>query len=306
MKTAKSAGGAVPLATDFSTPARRAYIYAVKFSSTLQSSLILLHVVKALPEFDTWSPSARRLLHQLRTKALLELGRMARIAQDAGVSVEHRLIVGIPEDAILKTAEESGAAFIAMGTHGRTGWDRLQLGSNTEAMLRKAPCPVLTVHDATAADVPLNPRRVKLKRILVAMDFSASSGAAFRSAVRLARQFDARVVLVHAFDPAKGARSGRGHAGDSIRQRADRRLQQAVAAEQAERHVAERISESGNPVKVILDQAKRVTADLIVMGTNGRRHMHRLVMGSVAESVVRRGGCPVLVVKAGVRQAHDT
>ena len=98
---------------------------------------------------------------------------MARIAQDAGVSVEHRLIVGIPEDAILKTAEESGAAFIAMGTHGRTGWDRLQLGSNTEAMLRKAPCPVLTVHDATAADVPLNPRRVKLKRILVAMDFSA-------------------------------------------------------------------------------------------------------------------------------------
>ena len=306
MKTAKSAGGAVPLATDFSTPARRAYIYAVKFSSTLQSSLILLHVVKALPEFDTWSPSGRRLLHQLRTKALLELGRMARIAQDAGVSVEHRLIVGIPEDAILKTAEESGAAFIAMGTHGRTGWDRLQLGSNTEAMLRKAPCPVLTVHDATAADVPLNPRRVKLKRILVAMDFSASSGAAFRSAVRLARQFDARVVLVHAFDPAKGARSGRGHAGDSIRQRADRRLQQAVAAGQAERHVAERILEFGNPVKVILDQAKRVTADLIVMGTNGRRHMHRLVMGSVAESVVRRGGCPVLVVKAGVRQAHDT
>ena len=306
MRTAKRARGAVLLATDFSAPARRAYIYAIKFSSMLQSSLILLHVVKALPEFDTWSPSARRFLHQLRTKALLELGRMVRIAQDAGVIAEHRLVVGIPEDSILKTAEECDAAFLVMGTHGRTGWDRLQLGSNTEAMLRKAACPVLTVHGATAADVPLNPRRVRLKQILVALDFSAPSEAAFRSAVRLARQFDARVALVHAFDPAKGARTGRGHAGDSIRKRADRRLQQAVAAEQAERQVAERISELGNPVKVILDQAKRVGADLIVMGTTGRRHVHRLVMGSVAESVVRRGGCPILVVKAGVRQTHDT
>jgi universal stress protein A len=49
-----------------------------------------------------------------------------------------------------------------------------------------------------------------------------------------------------------------------------------------------------------------VTADLIVTGTNGRRHMHRLVMGSVAESVVRRGGCPILVVKAEARQTHET
>ena len=103
---------------------------------------------------------------------MLELGRMSRIATDGGVITEHKLIVGIPEDSILKIAEETEADLIAMGTHGRTGWDRLQLGSTAEAVLRNAHCPVLTVHAAIVADSPLNPRRIKLSRILVVMDFS--------------------------------------------------------------------------------------------------------------------------------------
>jgi nucleotide-binding universal stress UspA family protein len=226
---------------------------------------------------------------------------MARIAREEGIATEHKLIVGIPEDSILKVAEETSADLVAMGTHGRTGWDRLQLGNTAETLLRNAPCPVLTVHAATVADVPLNQRRVKLRRMLVALDFSAPSAAALRAAALLARRFNARAIIVHALGPSASSRPARGQAAESVGDRADRQFQRAIAAAQAEQCIVDRIVEPGNPVDVILDQARRVMADLIVMGTNGRRGVERLVLGSVAESVVRRAGCPVLIVKGGIR-----
>jgi nucleotide-binding universal stress UspA family protein len=303
MRNAGGARNAMILATDFSKPARRAYSYALKLSSVLTFRLILLHGVKAHPDVEGWSPAARRSLGSLRTKAMLELGRMARVARDSGVITEHKLIVGIPEDSILDVAENTQAVLIAMGTHGRTGWDRLQLGSTAETILRKAPCPVFTVHAAAVADAPLSLRRLTFRRILVAMDFSAPSEAALRSAARLAKPFNARVVLLHALEPSSSSGSERSHVSESIDRTADRQFQTAVSAAQANRFVLDRISEPGKPVEVILNQAKRVMADVIVMGTNGRRGMHRLVLGSVAESVVRRAGCPVLVVKAATRKA---
>jgi nucleotide-binding universal stress UspA family protein len=293
--------GTILLATDFSLPARRAFVYATRLSQLLQRRLVLLHAITAFPDLHAWSRPVRRTQHQLRTKALLELGRMARIAHEQGVTVTHRLAIGVPEDSILKAVEQNNAALLVMGTHGRTGWDRLQLGSSAEAMIRKAPCPVLTVHGETVAHVPLSPRRLTLKRLLVATDFSAASEAALRSATLLARQCNARAALVYALDPAKSPRRGHRHAGESARRRADRLLEEAVAAVQAERYIAELIAQSGKPVEVILHLAKRVTADLIVMGTKGRRGMRSLMAGSVAEAVVRRAGCPVLVVKAGMR-----
>jgi nucleotide-binding universal stress UspA family protein len=59
---------------------------------------------------------------------------------------------------------------------------------------------------------------------------------------------------------------------------------------------------TGNPVEVILDQAKHQKTDLLIVGTHGRRGMKRLMLGSVAEAVVRRAACPVFIVKARVRK----
>jgi nucleotide-binding universal stress UspA family protein len=256
---------AIILATDFSKPARRAYSYALKLSSVLKSRLILLHVVKAHPDVEGWSPQPVRSFGSLRTKAMLELGRMARVAKDSGVIIEPKLIVGIPEDSILNIAEDTRAHLIAMGTHGRTSWDRLQLGSATETILRKAPCPVLTVHSAAVADAPLSLRRLTFRRILMAMDFSAPSEAALRSAARLAKPFNARVVLVHALEPSPSSGPERSHVSESIDRTAGRQFQRAVSAAQANRFVLDRISEPGKPVEVILNQAKRAMADLIVL-----------------------------------------
>lgn len=119
----------------------------------------------------------------------------------------------------------------------------------------------------------------------------------------LAERLKAEAVFVHACEPSRRSRFGQTPGGAS--HRADRRIQKAVSASRADQIVRDRIIFPGDPVEVILDQAKSVKADLIVMGTHGRRGMSRLMLGSVAESVVRRAGCPVLTVKAGVRERPE-
>ena len=129
------------------------------------------------------------------------------------------------------------------------------------------------------------------------MDFSASSEAALRCAVKLAQRLNGRAVLVHAFDPSGSPRLDEARVREFRNRTLDQRLNKTTSVSQADPFIMESIVEPGDPVKVILDQAKRLRADLIVMGTNGRRGVQRLVLGSVAESVVRRAGCPVFVVK---------
>jgi nucleotide-binding universal stress UspA family protein len=286
------------LATDFSKPARNAYSHAAALASLLRIRLILLHVVKAPPEFETWSPAARRKLGPMKTKALLELGRMARLAKDHGVKAEHRLVVGIPEDAILDIAEKTRANLIAIGTHGRTGFERLRLGSVAEEVLRKASSPVLTVHAASVADAPFRRQRPKLDTILVAMDFSVSSDAALRTAAVLAARVHAQISLLHVFDAWASVGQDDARVRKFKSHKVDQRAQRVLSTLRATPQAFNGIVVPGEAVKVILDQAKSMKADVIVIGTNGRRGLKRLVLGSVAEAVVRRARCPVLVVKA--------
>lgn len=304
MNIASRTTRSILLATDFSKPARQAYSYALSLASIFRTRLILLHVVKAPPGFETWSPAARRSLGPLRTKALLELGRMARLARDNGVTAEHRLVVDIPEDAILNIAEKSRADVIAIGTHGRTGLDRLRLGSVAEAVLRKAACPVLTVHAGSFSDAPIRGQRLKWHRLLVPMDFTASSDAALRFAAMLAERLHGQISIVHVFDP--WAAVGQDHA--RVREFKTRKLAQRVrkvmSALKSDLSDFNTILAPGDAGEVILNLAKREVADLIVMGTHGRRGLQRLVLGSVAGSVVRRAGCPVLVVKAAKRSRN--
>jgi len=298
MKRSASSKGTVLLATDFSASAARVTPHAMALASSLNLSLTLVHVVKAPPGSEDWSPAARRSTDSLKTRALLELARLARLADDKGVAVDHRVLVGIPADSILEVAEDADVKLIVVGTHGRTGLNRLRLGSVAETIVREAPCPVLT---GGASDRTLSPAGAAWfgsPRLLVAVDFSLSSRAAFRFAVVLARRLRARMTLLHAAEPSGRSRSRDGHIDASYRRKAERWFQAAVSASRAGHMVNERIVIPGNPAEVILDQAKRVRADLIVMGSHGRRGLSLLMLGSVARSVVRQARSPVLVVKA--------
>ncbi|ULA59970.1 MAG: hypothetical protein LZF60_170109 [Nitrospira sp.] len=300
MRTSARTTGRLLLAVDFSKPASRAVPYAIKLASVLNLRLTVVHVLPAPPGFPPWAPASSRSLNPLRTKALLDLGRVVRVANDNQVTAEYKLLTGVPEDAILQTADEIRAGLIVMGTHARSGLDRLKLGSVATAVLRRAHCPVFTIRAAAGGHPALHPLRLNLSRILVATDFSPSSETALRRAAELARLLQAEVRLLHIAElPLRASSSAQ--AANSTEARMERKFRQALSASGADDVVVEHLLLHGDPADSILAHAARTKTRLIVMGTQGRRGVERLLLGSVAEAVIRAAHCPVLVVRNGGR-----
>jgi nucleotide-binding universal stress UspA family protein len=136
-----------------------------------------------------------------------------------------------------------------------------------------------------------------VKTILHATDFSQNSAFAFRLACALARDYGARLVILHAAEPSLGLYS------QGVYLPAPEGSLEALHDQllQLQPHdsgiVTEHRLEEGEPVPMILMVAKEIGADVIVLGTHGRTGLGRFLMGSVAEQVVRKAPCPVLTVK---------
>lgn len=295
------------LATDFSVPAQRAYAYTAQLAPALKARVVILNVLEAPPGLDPEFPVNAIYLQQLQRESKLELGRLIRVAEESGLRPEPRQVPGDPATCISKIAQEVNAALIVMGTHGRTGWDRLLLGSTAEKVVREASCPVLTVRVTEPAEPGEFRARVKLNRLLVPIDFSECAQEAFEFAAMLAKKLGVGVHLVHASEPAAYPLDFKLlHVSDekALQARVRERLRELVRVLKDNGIPAESVCELGVPTDVILAQARgrpaeRVEpADAIVMGTHGRRGLSHLALGSVAEYVVRRAACPVLTVKS--------
>lgn len=135
------------------------------------------------------------------------------------------------------------------------------------------------------------------KTILFATDFSAASNVAFSVASALARDYRARIVAVHVIEPVKaGFAEFTSYIGPEEDKDKAREMLHALKAPGANAAIEYRLVE-GDPADVIAVLAKDIGADLIVLGTHGRSGFTRLVMGSVAEEVLRHAPCPVLTVR---------
>ena len=141
-----------------------------------------------------------------------------------------------------------------------------------------------------------------IRTILHPTDFSDYSAFAFRLACSLARDHNARLLVLHVIDRPVVAYSGVMTAppppspSPEEHQALREQLQQLKPRGQA--ISTEYLLEEGDPATAIRQIAQERTCDLIVMGTHGRTGIPRLLMGSVAEHVVRNAVCPVLTVKA--------
>ena len=142
---------------------------------------------------------------------------------------------------------------------------------------------------------------ILLNSILVAFDFSETSNEALTYGVNLTRAFGARLHVLHVADlistsAAQFFPEGPGDPEANASELALRYLRDVLAAAGAEDATAE-VRVSSEAAKEIVDCAKSHHADIIVVGTHGRSGVSRLLIGSVAEHVVRNGPCPVLVVR---------
>ncbi len=144
---------------------------------------------------------------------------------------------------------------------------------------------------------------VEIKTILLPTDGSESSDKALAYALSFARQYGARVVILHVIEMEAlvGAEPHLLHLSSFLEERARRILEKAVAsANQAGVHTEARVV-TGIPFDDIVRLSKELPADLIILGTHGRTGLPHALMGSVAEKVVRLAPCPVLTVRQASR-----
>jgi nucleotide-binding universal stress UspA family protein len=287
--------------TDFSAPSARAFEHALALAAWYQAPVTVLHV---LPEPVVAAPALPYAFTpalvdgSLRDGVLADLSSLVGPGNRAGLHAVGELRDGNPATETVRVAQELHADLIVMGTHGRTGFQRWVLGSVAETVLRRAPCPVLTVPPRAGSD----PDPMFFKRIVCATDFSPASEAAVHYAAALAMEADASLFLVHVLDrPAPGSRPGprsrgNGHPPD-FECAARAQLRRAVPPEAREWCQAQEIVARGKPARAILRLAADHQAGLIVMGVHGRSLLDLMAFGSVTHQVVREAACPVLTVR---------
>ena len=286
--------------SEFSAPAVR---HSVRLARWFSARVEVLHVVPRSPFGLAGGgvPEALETVRAIRETAERELAELVEPLLGEGVPIETRLLEGEAWRVIVDEAESTCPDLLILGTHGRGGFEHLLLGSVTEKVLRRAPCPVLTVGRL----VPVTHTGPLFRRILCAVDLSDASTRTLENALALGRESDAQITLLHVIaslpDELEGRRSLAVADVGPLRERlvdeASKQLRAAVPHDTRQFFdVSERV-ESGTPWTEILRAAGEMEADLIVMGAHTRGAIGRMLFGSTANQVVRRATCPVLIVR---------
>jgi len=291
---------------DFSDFSRRALDHAVAIARWYESTVTVLHVFSPAP-VAAFGPGAVAFEPIVPTAAdceqLLANTKAFATAESApGIAIEAVLREGNTTVEILDQATSMDADLLVIGTHGRSGFERLVLGSVAEKVLRKAHCPVLTVPRGLPDAVPAGP--VLYRRILCAVDFSDCSMHALQYALSLAQEADGCLTVVHVLAPELVGHVGIGeeHVSLAALQRqheedARKLLEKAVPQDARAYCQAESILLRGRPWREILQVASDRQAELIVMGVHGRGAADLLFFGSTTHHVVRQAACPVLTLR---------
>ena len=185
-----------------------------------------------------------------------------------------------------------------LGTHGRSGFERLFLGSVTEKVLRSTRVPVLTIPPPVTQPGPPS-----YTTILCPVDFSDASTRALDYALSLAKEADARIILVHIIEDVLGDAAAERLGHLSLTEYHRHLEEDAVARLRA--HVPDDARVWARPVERVVrgrayQQILKIVADerveLVVMGVQGRTAVDRFLFGSTTHRVVREAGCPVLTL----------
>ena len=291
---------------DFSEFSRHALDHAVALARQQQAHVTALYVV---PLLQTNYPALGVGAYVPYVYSVDDLKQfqlsLERFVSHVGYPVTSVSVEALVVDEILKRAAELPADLIVMGTHGRSGFDRLFLGSVAERVLVKAPCPVLTIPPRAPDTAPS--ADLKFSNVLCAIDFSPSSLAALKYAGRFAAD-GAHLRVLHVMERLPGwqlvpAATGAPDDPLIVLQEAHDRIHQTVRSTVAgAKHVRELVSE-GDAGDEILEAARTDGVDLIVMGAHAGR-AGLLGFGSTSHDVLRRATCPVLTLKASATKVH--
>ena len=288
---------------DYSEFSRHALDRALALAQWYRASVTAVYV---LPQVASLIPAGGPGLYPpfVFTAENLEQFRVyldAFVAESGGtVPVDTVVVEGSAASEITRLARELPADLLVMGTHGRSGFDRLMLGSVTEKVLRTAPCPVLTV-PRRVAGVPAGP--IPFTRILCPIDFSPSSLKALEFAESLAEEADAHLRVLQVLEPAsvfEPVAIGGGGAPPVNPHASAVALERLRGAVTKDARIYSQVTETvtvGKAYREILREAAECRSDVIVIGAHGG-HLGSGAFGSTTNHVVREATCPVLSLRA--------
>lgn len=286
------------VATDFSSTADSAEKLAFQLARLLGAELHLIHV-RVILEDPLMAEEQQLEIERLMSsadKATKEAFDRTR-GGDREIAVETHLVRSVSAaEAIVETATDLECDLVVMGTHGRRGIKHLLLGSVAENVVRSVDIPVLTVRPGIEVGT-LGP-----KRILVAYDFSDRSATAVRVAGDWATVFDAEITMLHVVEPVVypefyAINVVSDDVMTRLRDRATEALDNAAETILGDRPVNALVL-IGRATDTIIAEARPENFDLVVMGTRGLTGLEQLVLGSVAEGVLRRCPVPLLTVSS--------
>jgi nucleotide-binding universal stress UspA family protein len=297
---------------DFSETSRHALDHAATLARWYGAQLMLLYVHPTLAVAPT-APGLPLVPGPVltgtdRDAADASLESFARDEIGSTIPLTRHVIEGHAAGEITAFARDSGTQLIVLGTHGRSGIERLLMGSVAERVLRTAGCPVLTVPPRVPERVPI-PTSL-FRRVLCAIDFSECSMKGLQYAMSIAQESGGSLTVLHVAEllpedvpgfgePDPGATEPHTFRDYLARAKAARaaQLEAAVPASVGEYCTVDTLMVSGKPYREILRMAAERSSDLVVLGVHGRSALDRFFFGSTTTHVVRAAPCPVLTVR---------
>jgi nucleotide-binding universal stress UspA family protein len=279
-------------ATDFSPMAEAAAPYAAELARRYGSKVFALHV-RPLQSYGMAPPESWTALKEAgEFQAKEQAAHLNRLFHD----IEHQSIFeeGGVWEGLSGLISQRRIDLVVMGTHGREGIGKLLLGSVTESVLRRAPCPVLTI----GPHVEVDPQRAtQMKRILFATDFSAASQAAAPYAISLAEENQAHLDVLHVIENRK---AGELVGTPELIEGTIGKLRTLLPAEAELWCEAAFLVESGHVADQVLKCARERRADAIVIGARrveGDFGASDHLPWHTAHKIIAAAPCPVLTVR---------
>ncbi len=245
------------------------------------------------------------------------------------VKIEHEIVIsnGNPADKICKIALEEQLDIVITASHGKSGFERLLIGSVTEKLIKIIHCPLLVIRSNGRDFIHRDESGMKLTKILVGCDFSADSKLAFDYGLSLAQEFQADLYLAHVIKPTehvdlkpsdyinvipgdyhiwgttdyfeiqKKVTDVKRERINSLCRRLEKQLDFMVPEECQASSPPHATVLTGEPYRELIRYAKEHHIDMIVLGVRGHTLWEKLMVGSTTDRVIREAPCPVLVVR---------
>ncbi len=262
---------------DFSDPSIQAFKFAIEIAEKSNGQVMLLHIVEVPVMHDTMIMPVldfeMSFFKDLKAKAEKHFAKMKIKYAKEGVKINSLVALGPIQKTIERIAEEKKADLIIMGTHGTTGLLDSFIGSNTEKVVRFSAVPVIATHQLAKLS--------KIKNIVFPTTLHQNQGPLIRQVKKLQLFFSATLHLLVVNTP-----------GNMKRTPDEKQLMEAYAKHYK---LVDYTINTRNDFTVesgIINFAHEIKADMIAMGTHGRKGLSHLFLGSIAESVVNHIDCP--------------